>query len=376
MGFAHGNLVSREMLSFRVNRLLLKFFTLCVALVAALIIAEGLVLIGVGEQVKFPRRVVGAPWGIRYNEPGASYRHQSRDGTWYFKINHQGMRAERDYSYEKPRGVRRIVVLGDSFAIGYEVDVQQTFAMVLQRELRNRHPAVEVLNAGVSGFSTGEEAVYIERELIKYEPDVVVVSFYENDLLDNIRANLFRLDGDKLVVAGDNYVPAGRLGNFLNTNPVFNVLSERSNAFAFAKEQLTFVVKRVIERGNQEENAAGASKTDESESQRSKEEDYQRRLLAAIVNRMYEFLHARNIPLVILSIPHNGERALIERFPRELVDFTRPGLEFVSGDQALSPLVGTNILYNRYSLNHWTPIAHDAAGKAIARLSVWEERVR
>src|SRR5688572_7729446 len=117
-----------------------------------MIMAEGFVLVAVGEQVKFPRRVVAAPWGIRYNEPGASYRHKSRDGTWSFKINHQGMRAERDYSYEKPPGVRRIVVLGDSFGIGYEVDVQQTFAMVLERELRNRNPRVEVLNAGVSGF--------------------------------------------------------------------------------------------------------------------------------------------------------------------------------------------------------------------------------
>jgi hypothetical protein len=48
------------------------------------------------------------------------------------------------------------------------------------------------------------------------------------------------------------------------------------------------------------------------------------------------------------------------------VDFTRPGLEFVSGEQALRPYAGTHVLYNRFSLNHWTPIAHEAAGMALA----------
>lgn len=372
MGFAHGEQVSCERLLL-VKRLLLKFIALCGALVMAMIIAEALVLVTIGEQVKFPRRVVGAPWGIRYNEPGASYRHASRDGTWYFKINRQGMRADRDYSYEKPPGVRRIIVLGDSFGIGYEVDVEQTFAMVLERELRNSNHGVEVLNASVSGFSTSEEAVYLERELVKYDPDAVVISFYENDFLDNIRANLFRLEQDTLVVARDSYVPAGRLGNFLNTNPLFNVLSERSNAFAFAKEQLTLVVKRVMESGTPEKTEAGPAPADDRE---PKKEDYDRRLLAAIINRMYAFLHARNIPLVILSIPHNGQTGLVERFPRELVDFSRPGLVFVSGEQTLSALAGSHVLYNRFSLNHWTPIAHDAAGKAIADLSIWEERLR
>src|SRR5262249_44912878 len=153
--------------------------------------------------------------------------------------------------YEKPPGVQRIVVLGDSFAIGYEVDVEQTFAMVLERELQHKNLKVEVLNAGVSGNSTAEEDLYLEREVIKYQPDVVVTSFYDNDFLDNIRANLFRLDGDTLVAVRESYVPAGRLGNFLNTNIVFNLLSERSNAFAFAKEQLTLVTKRVMESRNQ-----------------------------------------------------------------------------------------------------------------------------
>ena len=45
----------------------------------------------------------------------------------------------------------------------------------LEQVLRRRGYDVEVLNAGVSGFSTAEEYLYLERELFRYDPDVVVL---------------------------------------------------------------------------------------------------------------------------------------------------------------------------------------------------------
>ena len=62
-----------------------------------------------GEQVKFPRRVVGAPFGVRINQPNATYRHESADVSVQFRINGKGLRADREYSYEKPPRVRRII---------------------------------------------------------------------------------------------------------------------------------------------------------------------------------------------------------------------------------------------------------------------------
>ena len=47
-------------------------------LVSALVLELGVVVI-FGEQVKFPRRVVGTPFGVRINEPNARYRHSSAD---------------------------------------------------------------------------------------------------------------------------------------------------------------------------------------------------------------------------------------------------------------------------------------------------------
>lgn len=242
----------------RRTRTLLKVtLALLVGVVFAALLAELVVVLFVGEQPKFPRRVVEAPWGLRYNEPASSYRHKSADVTVYFRINAQGMRRDQDVAYQKPEGVRRIISLGDSFTIGYEVDVEQTFSSILESELNAAGIRTEVLNAGVSGFSTAEQCLYLERELLKYEPDLVVLSFYGNDLVDNMRIGLFAIRDGKLVEAEKTYVPGGAIGNFLNTNWFFNLLSERSNAFVLAKERLTLFVKNKMVKRNQDNVARG-----------------------------------------------------------------------------------------------------------------------
>ena len=45
------------------------------------------------------------------------------------------MRANRDYTYQKQPGVKWIFSLGDSFTLGFEVSVKETYSIVLKREL-------------------------------------------------------------------------------------------------------------------------------------------------------------------------------------------------------------------------------------------------
>src|SRR5687768_812852 len=93
---------------------LAKLAVLAGTLLVCWALIEIFVLFLFGEQPKFPRHVVKAPWGLRYNDPGTHYRHKSADVTTYFRINGQGMRADREYAYAKPAGTKRIVSLGDS----------------------------------------------------------------------------------------------------------------------------------------------------------------------------------------------------------------------------------------------------------------------
>ena len=55
------------------------------------LLMEGGALLFLGEQPKFPRRVVEAPFGLQNNQPGARYRHKSAD------VNTLDVRRERLY---------------------------------------------------------------------------------------------------------------------------------------------------------------------------------------------------------------------------------------------------------------------------------------
>lgn len=331
-----------------------------------------------GPQPRLPRRVVSAPWGLRFNEPGARYRHRTADGEWEFRINAQGMRADVDYAYERPPGRLRVISLGDSYTVGYEVDVEQTFSSVLERELRAAGLDAEVLNCGMSGCSNAEELLYLERELLKYEPDVVICSFYGNDLADNVRTGLFRIVDGALQPWNETYVPGGALGDFLNRNAVFNALSEHSHAFSFLNFRATLAIKRWMVAGNAEEvvDAGAPPPPADAGAQAALEEllvrgtPEERALCAAIFERLYATCRARGIPLVIQSIPRqfigHGE-PLFEQFPLEEFDVARPGLAFVSGQELLEPFVDDTELFYADRTGHWTPFSHERSGRALAQ---------
>lgn len=349
-------------------------------------LAEFLVFQLWGEQPKFPRRVVEAPWGIRYNDPGASYRHKSADVNIQLRINGQGMRADTDYGYEKPDGMIRIVSLGDSFTIGYEVDQEKTFSSVLEQGLRAAGYDAQVLNGGVSGFSTAEEVVYLERELIKYDPDLVVVTFFFNDFTDNVRTNLFRLgDEGQLVQKNDGYLPMGELANILNSNAIFNFLSAYSNAFVLAKERLTLFVKGLMVARNRGEQKKAAERElqaldalDETAYQAS---PYERQLLVGLLERLYAYCRERGIPVILQIIPGGGVLAefpvpdfpLVDSFPYDKFDAERPGLALLPMIHLLRPHFGKEPLVHARSHRHWTPFAHRLSGEALARIMLDRE---
>lgn len=354
------------------RRLIRRITAVAAGLIGATLLSEFVVLVVIGEQPKFPRHVVGAAWGLRINEPGAHYRHKSRDVEIRFDINGQGMRADRDYAYAKPAGCRRVVCLGDSFTIGYEVSFSDCFASVLERELNARGSRTEVLDAGVSGFSNAEECLYLERELYKYEPDLVLLSFFENDLADNVRTGLFALQNGLLEERNAAYVPAGGLGDFLNRSAFFNFLSERSNAFAYVKEQATLKLKREMVADNVKDRPAADPRGGAPSAAPALDEPaYERRLAARILDRLYRWTRERGIGLVIQSIPFPtaaGSPTLVDRFPREEFDVGRPGLAFFAAKDVLEPHAKEQLLYWQHSHFHWTPASHALAGKALAAL--------
>ena len=83
-----------------------------------------------------------------------------------------------------------------------------TFSSVIEKYLDRQEINAEVINAGVSGFSTAEALLFLENEGVKYSPDYVVLGFYANDYQDNIKAGFFKLDEeDNLVIQKNKHIP-------------------------------------------------------------------------------------------------------------------------------------------------------------------------
>ncbi len=83
----------------------------------------------------------------------------------------------------KPAGERRVVMIGDSFTFGDMVADEATLPAQLEKSLRQRCGPIRVINAGVSGTTILGQDTMAERALA-IQPDVVVLTYYENDLTD------------------------------------------------------------------------------------------------------------------------------------------------------------------------------------------------
>lgn len=114
------------------------------------------------------------------------------EGGGYVSINSDGLR-DREHSLDKPPSTLRIAVLGDSFTEAMQVDREEAFWAVMERDLQSCAPLgdsrVEVINFGQSGFGTSQELLALRHQAWKYSPDVVLLAFFSgNDVADNSRS--------------------------------------------------------------------------------------------------------------------------------------------------------------------------------------------
>src|SRR6185503_1606942 len=108
------------------------------------------------------------------------------------------------------------VMLGDSFLEGVQVNQQDGLAERLEALLNLDSPppgytAIDVINAGVAAYGTGQETLFYENEVYKYQPDLVVLMFYVgNDVKNN--DYLLEIPGGKRELALKPYFDIDRDG--------------------------------------------------------------------------------------------------------------------------------------------------------------------
>lgn len=98
-----------------------------------------------------------------------------------FVTNSLGLRDEREVPLTKGREFR-LVVLGDSMAVGLGVLSEDTFTSQLERSLNERFNRVRAVNGAVGAYSTWQEVDLLKEKIHQLQPDIVLLAFYWNDL--------------------------------------------------------------------------------------------------------------------------------------------------------------------------------------------------
>lgn len=143
------------------------------------------------------RKSVSDPYLPYRPRPSSVQTLRSASGEFEFAYAHNrfGFR-DTDHSLKKPPGVFRILGLGDSFTYGDGVGFDQTYLYRLERLLNSRagsHPRVEIIKAGIFGYTAEPERLLLQHYGLAFDPDLVLVGFSPNDILDTVNRKYIQL---------------------------------------------------------------------------------------------------------------------------------------------------------------------------------------
>lgn len=135
-----------------------------------------------------PKR--GTP-GFFLSDPVRGLRLAANYRGWFagvpVQINRLELRDPREYDLAKGPHTFRILVLGDSVTFGHGSVYENTYPYLLEQRLKAWRPEIDwqVWNAAVPGYNTSQELAHLKEVGPEFAPDLVIVGFFENDLIDN-----------------------------------------------------------------------------------------------------------------------------------------------------------------------------------------------
>ena len=120
------------------------------------------------------------------------YIYDESDGLGFLQVNKRWaqrhvvynnfFKRDRDFKAEKPAGIIRIGMLGDSVTFGQGIaNPEDRFSNILQKNLQEGGINAEVYNLGVPGLDSHEE-IKAYQDLSYLNFDIVVWQYYLNDI--------------------------------------------------------------------------------------------------------------------------------------------------------------------------------------------------
>lgn len=313
--------------------------------------------------------------------PNTFSKFEQRDFSYVQRVNNLGLRGE-DTTREKPPGVYRILMLGDSFTMGKGVEDDETFSALLQKFFDTSDPvcgteSVEVLNGGVDSYAPVLEHLQLTRELASLEPDLVVLNLDVSDLVQETayrQQAIFDSDGEVKAVPGNEatLLLNERIRNWIENNLYLTRLALFYTNQLMGYRDLT--IRGVVEQANMETalHTLAEDPTDRTEQWRNIFDSLSRiqtfadeqgfEFLLTIYPWGHQVSDSEWLPGRYMFIPRDA--TVSDASPRTVERLAREnGIDFVSLFPAFRSYSGSEPLYFSYD-PHWTTTGHQvmAAG--------------
>ena len=134
----------------------------------------------------------------------------------YIRYNKHGYR-DYEYSLEKPEGVFRVLVLGDSQTFGSGIkNLEETWVKKLEAKLQNesRNASIEVLSISGPGWNSDTHLYELFKNGFKFNPDLVILAYYHNDIPFPTSVNCN--SSDRKIIPNINVFQNSKLVSFID----------------------------------------------------------------------------------------------------------------------------------------------------------------
>jgi hypothetical protein len=297
----------------------------------------------------------------RVNIPNRAGWKQSSEFRAHVRVNSHGLRGPEILT-APAAGAFRVLVLGDSFTFGAQVDEDETFVVRLGHYLRRNAARsglefgeIETINAGVDGWSTRDELAWLRAEGIRLQPDLVVLMFFAgNDPGENYdQARSAERAGGRGEPTEQSALTAAR--QRLVSHSAAYTLFETGVLRKLASETSAFD-------GQPEAAPRTRRSTDPARKQRGWA------ISGDLIGEMRSVCDQQGIDLLLVGIPTVEHVLDPERPPTPILRLGEaagvPTIDLLTPFRGLAAGLKADLYFPRD--RHWTRVGHDVAARHVA----------
>jgi lysophospholipase L1-like esterase len=224
----------------------------------------------------------------------------------------QRFRGTTAYAPTPPPRTYRIAVIGDSYVFGTGAGDAETYPRHLESLLADLpgDRDVEVLNAGIHGSGTSDQALWYDRWVSSFRPHLVILTvFGGNDVCDELDDSKFHLtsDGSAVPLDPEKLKKQGGFRGILQSTvfkiPGYHFLTQHSH--------LLYAIRAMITAGVATLECDGGQDTTAGSGQVSPEATVEKML--AVMRWLQQRVAVTNARLVVVYIP--SKEALLDQAP-------------------------------------------------------------